>query len=116
MKTFRELIVWQKSMDLVTEIYEEAKTFPEEEKFGLTNQIRRASVSIPSNIAEGFGRKFDGDFARFMSIAMGSNYEVQTQLEIARNVGFIVNEQLVILIEKLEAIDKMLKGLKSKLK
>ncbi|WP_289053643.1 four helix bundle protein [Carboxylicivirga marina] len=116
MKTFRELIVWQKSMDLVTEIYEEAKTFPEEEKFGLTNQIRRASVSIPSNIAEGFGRKFDGDFARFMSIAMGSNYEVQTQLEIARNVGFIVNEQLVILIEKLEDIDKMLKGLKSKLK
>jgi four helix bundle protein len=116
MKTFRELIVWQKSMDFVTEIYDETKTFPEEEKFGLTNQIRRASVSIPSNIAEGFGRKSDGDFARFLSIAIGSNYEVQTQLEIARNVGFIKDRQLISLIDKLEEIDKMLKGLKSKLK
>ncbi|MCG8579976.1 MAG: four helix bundle protein [Bacteroidales bacterium] len=116
MKTFRELIVWQKSMDLVTEIYEETKAFPAEEKFGLTNQIRRASVSIPSNIAEGFGRKSDGDFARFVAIAMGSNYELQTQLEIASNVGFIEDRQLTLFIEKLEEIDKMLKGLKSKLK
>ncbi|MCT4588621.1 MAG: four helix bundle protein [Carboxylicivirga sp.] len=116
MKTFRELVVWQKSMDLVTEIYEKTRNFPDEEKYGLTNQIRRASVSIPSNIAEGFGRKSDGDFARFVSIAMGSNYEVQTQLEIARNVGFMETGQLKILIEKLEEIDKMLKGLKSKLK
>jgi len=116
MKTFRELIVWQKSMDLVTEIYEETKSFPDEEKFGLTNQIRRASVSIPSNVAEGFGRKSDGDFARFVSIAIGSNYEVQTQLEIARNVGFLEDNHFIRLIEKLTEIDKMLKGLKSKLK
>jgi four helix bundle protein len=116
MKTFRELVVWQKSMDLVTEIYEKTRNFPDEEKYGLTNQIRRASVSIPSNIAEGFGRKSDGDFARFVSIAMGSNYEVQTQLEIARNVGFMDSSQLNLLVEKLEEIDKMLKGLKSKLK
>ena len=116
MKTFRELIVWQKSMDLVTEIYGETKSFPDEEKFGLTNQIRRASVSIPSNVAEGFGRKLDGDFARFVSIAIGSNYEVQTQLEIARNVGFLEDNHFIRLIEKLTEIDKMLKGLKSKLK
>ncbi|WP_430824854.1 four helix bundle protein [Carboxylicivirga sp. N1Y90] len=109
-------MVWQKSMGLVTKIYEETKIFPAEEKFGLTNQIRRASVSIPSNIAEGFGRKSDGDFARFISIAMGSNYEVQTQLEIARNVGFMDDEKLILLIESLEEIDKMLKGLRAKLK
>ncbi len=116
MKTFRELLVWQKPMDLVTDIYKETKAFPDAEKFGLTNQIRRASVSIPSNIAEGFGRKSDGDFARFISIAIGSNFEVQTQLEITRNVGFINERQLNLLIEKLEEIDKMLKGLKLKLK
>ncbi|WP_439181610.1 four helix bundle protein [Carboxylicivirga taeanensis] len=86
MKTFRELLVWQKSMDFVTEAYNVTAGFPDDEKFGLTNQLRRASVSIPSNIAEGFGRKSDGDFSRFLSIALGSSFEVQTQLEIAKNV------------------------------
>ncbi|MCU4163399.1 four helix bundle protein [Carboxylicivirga caseinilyticus] len=116
MKSFRELIVWQKSMDFVTEVYELTSAFPEDEKFGLTNQIRRASVSIPSNIAEGFGRKSDGDFGRFLSIAIGSNYEVQTQLEIAKNVGYLELGDLNRAINELEEIDKMLKGLKSKMK
>lgn len=116
MKAFRDLIVWQKSMDFVTEIYNETKSFPDEERFGLTNQLRRASVSIPSNIAEGFGRKSDGDFSRFLSFALGSNYEVQTQLEIAYNIGYLEDKVFKPLILKLEEIDKMLKGLKSKLK
>ncbi len=72
MKTFRDLLVWQKAMGIVTEIYNETKSFPDDEKFGLTNQLRRASVSIPSNIAEGYGRNSDGDFSRFISIAIGS--------------------------------------------
>ncbi|MBS2097158.1 four helix bundle protein [Carboxylicivirga linearis] len=116
MKSFRELMVWQKSIDFVTEVYDITTVFPEEEKFGLTNQIRRASVSIPSNIAEGYGRKSDGDFSRFLSIAIGSNYEVQTQLEIAKNVGYLTIDDLNKAIDKLEEIDKMLKGLKAKLK
>ncbi len=103
-------------MDFVTEVYELTSAFPEDEKFGLTNQIRRASVSIPSNIAEGFGRKSDGDFGRFLSIAIGSNYEVQTQLEIAKNVGYLELGDLNRAINELEEIDKMLKGLKSKMK
>lgn len=115
MKTFRELIVWQKSMDFVTDAYNATSGFPDEEKFGLTNQLRRASVSIPSNIAEGFGRKSDGDFARFLSIALGSNYEVQTQLEIAKNVGFLSPDKLNKLIAQLEEIERMINGLKCKL-
>ncbi len=116
MKSFRELVVWQRSMDFVSEVYQITSPFPDEEKFGLTNQIRRASVSIPSNIAEGFGRKSDGDFSRFLSIALGSNYEVQTQLEIAKNIGLLTESKLIPLIGELEEIDRMIKSLKSKLK
>ena len=78
MKSFRDIIIWQKSMSLVTELYEITKKLPEDELYGLTSQMRRAAVSIPSNIAEGFGRKSDGDFKRFLNISIGSNYELQT--------------------------------------
>jgi len=116
MKSFRDLIVWQKSVDFVTEIYSTTKEFPDEEKYGLSSQIRRASVSIPSNVAEGFGRKSDGDFARFLSIAIGSSYEVQTQIEIAQNIGFMSNETRIKLLDMLEEVERMLKSLKSKVK
>ncbi|TRX72333.1 four helix bundle protein [Carboxylicivirga sp. M1479] len=116
MKSFREIKVWQKSMDLVTDIYKITSSFPPEERFGLTNQIRRASVSIPSNIAEGFGRKSDGDFTRFLSIALGSNYEVQTQIEISCNIGILDKKEISGLLSELVEIEKMLKSLKSKLK
>jgi len=78
MKTYRELIVWQKYMILVTEIYKVSKLFPSEENFGLTSQIRRSAVSIPSNISEGYGRNSLNDYIRFLNISVGSLYELQT--------------------------------------
>ena len=84
----RDLIVWQKSMDLVTLIYKIAKYFPDEEKFGLSSQIKRSAISIPSNIAEGYGRNYRKDYSRFLQIARGSLFECQTQLEIGVNLSF----------------------------
>jgi four helix bundle protein len=87
-QTFRDLIVWQRSMQLTVAIYRLTQKFPREELYGLTNQIRRSAVSIPSNIAEGQGRDSQGEFKRFLNIARGSDSELQTQLEIARALGF----------------------------
>jgi four helix bundle protein len=87
-QSFRELIVWQRAMQLTVAIYRLSRDFPSEERFGLTSQIRRSAVSIPSNIAEGQGRLSVGEFRQFLGIARGSNFEVQTQLEIARVLKF----------------------------
>ena len=87
MASFRELLIWQRSMELTLAIYKLTKEFPREELYGLTQQIRRAAVSLPSNIAEGHGRLNTGEFRQFLGIARGSNFEVQTQLEIARALG-----------------------------
>lgn len=89
MRNFRELIAWQKSIGFVTKIYKSTQNFPKEEVFGLTSQIRRCSISIPSNIAEGYGRNSDTELIRFMNIAMGSLFELQTQLEIAHSIGYL---------------------------
>jgi four helix bundle protein len=83
-QAFRDLVVWQRSMQLTIAIYGLTKEFPQDERFGLTSQIRRSAVSIPSNIAEGQGRLNVGEFKQFLGIARGSNYEVQTQLELAK--------------------------------
>lgn len=88
-KSFRDLLVWQKSMSLVTSIYQLTRDFPHAEMFGLTSQLRRASISIPSNIAEGYGRNTSKDYLRYLQIALGSLYEMQTQLEIASNLHFL---------------------------
>ncbi len=82
-QSFRDLHVWQRAMQLAVAIYRLTKDFPREELYGLTSQIRRAAVSIPSNIAEGQGRQSTGEFRNFIGIARGSNFELQTQLEIA---------------------------------
>ena len=87
----RDLIVWQKSMDLAKKVYQLTKTFPKDEIYGLTSQIRRCSVSIPSNIAEGRGRNSDKEFIRFLNISLGSLYELQTQLELALAFQYISN-------------------------
>lgn len=87
-QSFRKLLVWQKSMQLTVAIYRLTRDFPREEIYGLTSQIRRAAVSVPSNIAEGHGRLNGGEFRQFLGIARGSNFELQTQLEIARALGF----------------------------
>jgi len=87
-QSFRELIVWQRSIQLVTAIYRLTSGFPKEEMFGLSSQLRRSAVSVPSNIAEGQGRLSTGEFRQFLSVARGSNFELQTQLEIARTLNF----------------------------
>ncbi|MFP5277408.1 MAG: four helix bundle protein [Acidobacteriota bacterium] len=86
MSSFRELKVWQRSMQLTVAIYKLTQDFPHEEQYGLTHQIRRAAVSLPSNIAEGHGRLNTGEFRQFLGIARGSNSELQTQLQIAREL------------------------------
>ncbi|MFA6533566.1 MAG: four helix bundle protein [Patescibacteria group bacterium] len=92
-KSYQDLIVWQKAIDLVKTVYELTASFPQAELFGLTTQIRRAAVSVPSNIAEGYGRRSDGDFARFILISRGSLMELETQLLIAKSLGFGKPEQ-----------------------
>jgi four helix bundle protein len=86
-RSFRELVVWQRSIQLATLIYRLTQSFPREELYGLTSQLRRAAVSVSSNIAEGQGRLSSGEFRQFLGVARGSNFELQTQLEIARQLG-----------------------------
>lgn len=86
---YKRLVVWQKAMDLVREVYRLTKLFPADERFALTDQLRRAVVSIPSNIAEGCGRSSDKDYGHFISIARGSLYETMTQLEVAESLGYV---------------------------
>jgi four helix bundle protein len=104
---FKELQIWKKSRLFCSKIYNVTATFPNEEKFGITNQLRRASVSIPSNIAEGSSRNSNKDFARFLEIAIGSAYEVETQLLISSDLGFIDEENTTELISLLYEITKM---------
>ncbi len=92
MRDFRKLTVWQKAHDLALEVYRDTKGFPADERFGLTVQLRRAAVSIASNIAEGCGRGSDKDFARFLGIAAGSASEVDYQILLARDLGYLTKE------------------------
>lgn len=108
MSTFRDLKIWQKSMSLVTEIYELTGPFPEQEKYGLVAQIRRSAVSVPSNIAEGYGRNSSRDFNRFLSIAMGSLFEIQTQVQIARNLNYLDVKDSAHLFDLSREIERML--------
>jgi len=112
-KSYKDLIVWQKSMELVEEIYKITKYFPKEELYGLTNQIRRSAVSIPSNISEGRGRGTRKDFVQFLRIALGSANELQTQIEITRRLNYIQNCEKIALL--LIEIIKMLNVIISKL-
>jgi four helix bundle protein len=95
-QSFRDLVVWQRAMQLTVTVYRLTRDFPKDEVYGLTSQIRRSAVSIPSNIAEGQGRCSTGEFRQFLGIARGSNCEVQTHLEIARALSFgnpeLINE------------------------
>lgn len=116
MKTYRELIVWQKSMSLVLSIYGETKFFPKEEVYGLTSQIRRSAVSVPSNIAEGYGRSHSFDYVRFLQIASGSLYEFQTQLEISLQLGYITKEKYDGINSLGVEVEKMLSSLISKIR
>nr|WP_315157217.1 four helix bundle protein [uncultured Flavobacterium sp.] len=103
-KSYKELLIWQKGIKIVVLIYKLTKDFPKEEIYALTSQLKRASVSIPSNIAEGFGRQTDKSFNHFLNISRGSLNEIETQLIIAKELEFIHNEnifdELLFLIEE----------------
>ncbi|HJO93532.1 MAG TPA: four helix bundle protein [Victivallales bacterium] len=115
-KTYRDLLVWQKSMDLVSEIYKTTKNFPREEQYGLISQIRRCAVSIPSNIAEGYGRNSSNDYIRFLQISVGSLYELQTQIEISYNLKYLLEESFKTIYEKTKELERMLSSMIKKLK
>jgi four helix bundle protein len=115
MHQFKNLEIWKQSRIFCSEVYATTSTFPAEEKFGLINQLRRASVSIPSNIAEGSSRSSNKDFSRFLEIAIGSAYEVETQLLISFNLGFIDKNNIEVLIGKLEIVIKMIARFRSTL-
>ena len=115
MQTYKDLIVWQRSVALVTEIYKLTERFPKSEMFGLTSQMRRAAVSIPSNLAEGFARKSRAENAQFVRIAFGSGAELETQLTIAENLGFVEEKGSVLTRELLDETMRMLNKLSSSL-
>jgi len=115
MNYFKELKVWQKAIELVTETYLVTKEFPKDELFGLVSQIRRCVVSIPSNIAEGCGRKTNKDFSNFLGIALGSCFELETQIIISKNVGYLTNENFIILESEIQHIQNMIIKLQTSL-
>ncbi len=114
-RNYQDLTVWQKAMDLVTEIYRISKTFPKEELYGLTNQMRRAAVSIPSNIAEGHARKSRVEYVNFLSIAQGSRAELETQLLIAVRLRYLTKEDAHDGMALLDEIGRMITTIKQKL-
>lgn len=111
MANFKELLVWQKSIDFVTDIYRSTGSFPKDEMYGLISQIRRASASIPSNIAEGNSRRSKPDYLQFLKIARGSCAEVETQLMISKNLNYLNEEDYQKLNNNIIEISKMLNGL-----
>jgi len=102
-------------MDLVVEIYQLTNTFPNNEKFGLSSQMNRSAVSIPSNIAEGSAKSSNKDFARFLEMSIGSSYELETELTIASKLNYIEHDVFVLLQNKIVEIQKMIIGFKNKL-
>jgi four helix bundle protein len=116
MKDFRELKVWQKAHELTLTVYKITASFPREELYGLTSQLRRSSSSIPANLAEGCGRNGDGDFCRFCSIAMGSAREVEYHLLLARDLKLIASSDCEELTQRTTEVKRMLAGLIQKLK
>lgn len=115
MNNFRKLSVWEKAVDLATKIYNLTNNYPKEEQYGLTSQMRRCTVSIGSNIAEGAGRGSVNEFRHFLNIASGSCYELETQLTISRNLNYINETDSKTLINSVVEIQKMLHSLKQSL-
>lgn len=111
MRPHEKLDVWKKSVEMVTAIYEVTRTFPSDEKFGLVSQMRRAGVSIPANIAEGAARQTGKEFCQFLSIAQGSASELETELLIARNLGYVSQENYERVYQEINVIARMLVGL-----
>jgi four helix bundle protein len=112
---YRDLKVWQMAMELTENIYRATVSFPSRETYALANQLLRASVSIPSNIAEGHARSSTKDYMRFLSISQGSLAEAETQLELAHRLGYIPQAELLCLLEQTNEVGRMLHGLRNAL-
>ena len=110
-KTYKDLIVWQRSIQLVTTVYSLTKTFPSDERFGLVSQLNRAVISIPSNIAEGWGRELSKNYLQFLRISRGSLMEVETMILISKKLGYINEENFKELNKEIEEVGKILQGL-----
>ena len=108
---YRDLIAWQKAMDLVVAVYDLTRAFPNEERFGLTSQMRRAAVSIPCNVAEGFGRRNRPEFQRFLRNSRGSTCELETQIEIARRLKLVELNVADAIAERANEVGRILNGL-----
>ena len=114
--SYKDLLVWQRGMDLVEDVYNFTKKLPDAEQFGLVSQLRRASVSIPSNIAEGYGRQSTGSYKQFLSISRGSLLEVETQILLCIRLKYFDSEESGFLLDKIESLNKMLSSLIAKIK
>jgi len=111
LKNFKELKVWQKSYELCIEVYKITKNFPNEEKYGLSSQMRRSAVSIPSNISEGYGRRTTQDYIRSLYIAYGSNCELETQTLLSGDLAYLESGKQKTVLEKISEVERMLKAL-----
>ena len=116
METHKDLRVWQQSIEMVTSIYKMTMTFPKDEVFGLVSQMRRAAISVPSNIAEGYARGSDGEKLHFLRISSGSMSEIETQLMLSLNLGYIGQDAYDILSEQITSVWKQLNSLISSVK
>lgn len=116
MQNLEKISVWKKAMELTTLVYLHCSDFPNEEKFGLTSQIKRCAVSIPSNIAEGAGRNSKNEFNQYLGISAGSAFELQTQILIAHNLKYLNESSKELLIEKIVEIQKMIYSFQKSLK
>ncbi|MFN8295186.1 MAG: four helix bundle protein [Chitinophagales bacterium] len=110
-KSYKDLIAWQKGIELVSVTYQILEKFPKEEKFGLISQISRSSTSIPANIAEGWGRDSNANFCNFLKIAKGSLYELETHLIVSKNLNFISEKELELIQIKIDEIGRIIQGL-----
>lgn len=111
LNSYRDLLVWQRAMELVIETYRLSAGFPKEEQYGLTSQLRRASVSVPSNIAEGYGRASRKEYLQFLYVAQGSLKETETQIILAEMLGYASMNSTKLLLERAEVVSKLLGGL-----
>ncbi len=111
LKSYKDLVVWQKAYNLCLRLYKLTREFPSEEKYGLTSQMRRSALSMPSNIAEGYGRKTTPDYLRSLYIAYGSTCELETQLLIAGDLNYLNNEHFESLKKELGDVERMMKAL-----
>ena len=109
---YKRLVVWQRAMALVVRVYKATESFPKHEQYGLISQMRRSAVSIPSNIAEGHGRNSDKELVRFLDIAKGSIYELDTQIEISRQLNYLKIQEAICISNMLDETSRMLSGLR----